>query len=326
MEGKGFSINSGDKVLFIRYSALGDIIKVIPFVRALKDRHPDISLTWLVATPWDELIRTQPYVDDVIVWEQKAKDVNFIKVIREIRRRKFDKLISLQGTDRGTIMALLSGVPVKVGSHRWANFVYTHVTEAVENFLGLSLEGFPKPWILVPDNVRTKVSELLAGLRPPIIFSVIGASKPIKRWPVDRWVELCRAVEALGGSMVLVGHGEEEEAAAEKIVMGAKSKNIMNLVGRLSLIETAALASLCDAAVGGDTGFMHLANAMGLPAVGLFGPTLPGDVGLSGIEKVILTSCEKAGCERWDCPNQDCLGSIEAKQVIDSLKELLRDF
>jgi len=66
-----------------------------------------------------------------------------------------------------------------------------------------------------------------------------------------------------------------------------------------------------------------MVKLIGIPAVGLFGPTLPESVGLDDIGANIIASCDNAGCERWDCPRQDCLGSIDAERVVYSLKELL---
>ena len=322
---KGFILGR-EKILLNRYSAMGDVLKVLPFAKALKEAYPDIHLTWLIASPWDELVRCQPYVDDVIVWEQTQRNANFIKSILEVRKRKFDKLLCFQGTDRGAVLSLFSGIPVRVGIHRWASFAYTHKVRNIDKFLGLSIKESQRPWIYVTEKAKLSAKEIRGKSNGPLLFSIIGASKAVKRWPTERWIELCHQLKPLGWTMALIGHGKEEETIASEIVKNAKGAQIINLVGRLSLIETAALAMECDAAVGGDTGFLHMVKLIGIPAVGLFGPTLPGNVGLDDIGVNIVVSCDDAGCERWDCPNQDCLGSIDAKQVIDSLKELLRDF
>jgi heptosyltransferase-1 len=319
-------ISGSEKVLLNRYSAMGDVLRVMPYAKALKDAYPNIHLTWFVCNPWDELVRCQPYVDEVIVWEQSARNLNFIKAISEIRKRKFDILLCFQGTDRGALLSLLSGIPVRVGAHRWADFAYTHNAEDVGKFIGLDVKQFERPWIYVTKEAEEKAKGIREKVNGPLLFSIVGASKAVKRWPAGRWIELSDLLGHLGWSMVLVGHGEEEENLAWEIVRSSKGLKVINMVGKLNLVETAALAMECDAAVGGDTGFLHMAKLIGLPAVGLFGPTLPGNVGLDDIGVNIVVSCDDAGCERWDCPNQDCLGSIDAKQVIDSLKELLTGF
>jgi heptosyltransferase-1 len=97
----------------------------------------------------------------------------------------------------------------------------------------------------------------------------------------------------------------------------------MNLVGDLEILETSAVASLCDAVLGGDTGLLHIANSVGVPSVGLFGPTLPEQVGLAGLDKCFISSCKEAGCQRWNCPQKECLGLIDPKRVSEALLRLV---
>jgi len=318
---KGF-ITGGERILLNRYSAMGDVLEVFPFAKALKEACPEIHLTWFVATPWDELVRCQPYVDDVIVWNQKSRNVNFIKSILEVRKRKFDKLLCFQGTDRGALLSLLSGIPVRVGTHCWAKFAYTHNVRDVAKFLGL--KNCKRPWVYVTKEAESKAKEIRSKVNGPLLFSIIGASKAVKRWPARRWVELSHRLKSLGWGLVLIGHGREEESMASEIVKNVRGVQIINLVSQLSLVETAALAKECDAALGGDTGFMHLVKLIGLPAVGLFGPTLPEQVGLAEIERALVSSCEKVGCGNWECPNQECLGSIKSNEVVDALEKVLK--
>jgi heptosyltransferase-1 len=97
----------------------------------------------------------------------------------------------------------------------------------------------------------------------------------------------------------------------------------MNLVGDLEILETSAVASLCDAVLGGDTGLLHIANSVGVPSVGLFGPTLPEQVGLAGLDKCFISPCKETGCQWWDCPKKECLGLIDPKRVSEALLDLV---
>jgi len=320
---KGVAISNGDRILLNRHSALGDVVKAMPFAKALKSAFPRCHLTWFVRSPMDKLVRSQPYVDDVLIWEEGPENRTFFRALIEIRKRRFDKLVCLQGTDRGAILSLCSGIPVRIGNHRTAGFVYTHRVWDVAAFLGIEPERCVKPWMYLPDEAIHKARILLEGTRRPVLFSIIGGSKKNKRWPEESWIRLLREMISAGWSAVLAGHGEEEKKMGARIVDMVGSANVMNLVGDLEILETSAVASLCDAVLGGDTGLLHIANSVGVPSVGLFGPTLPEQVGLAGLDKCFISSCKEAGCQRWNCPQKECLGLIDPKRVSEALLRLV---
>jgi heptosyltransferase-1 len=323
-EKKDVIISNGDRVLLNRHSALGDVVKAMPFAKALKRAFPWCHLTWFVKSPLDELVKCQPYVDDVLIWEEGPRNRTFFKAIKEVKKRRFDKLVCLQGTDRGALLSLFSGIPVRIGNHRWAGFAYTHRVWDVAAFLGIEPERCEKPWMYIPDETILKTRNYLKNMKRPLLFSIIGGSKKIKRWPEKSWIGLLKEMISAGWSAVLAGYGEEEKKMAAGILNALGNENVMDLVGRLGILETAALASVCDAALGGDTGLLHIANSTGVPSVGLFGPTLPEQVGLAGLDKYFISPCSEAGCQRWDCPKKECLGLIDPDNVSKALLDLVR--
>jgi len=317
------SFSGTERILLNRHSAMGDVLKAFPFAKAFKETWPRCKLTWFVCQPWDELVRPQPYVDDVIVWEQRARNRDFLKAILEVRKRRFDVLVCLQGTDRGALLSLLSGIPVRIGGHRWANVAYTNVSGDPAPVLGVDMGKCERPFFYVPEASREFAKRRLEGFPRPCLAAVIGASKKVKRWPVASWIELARLLKRHGWTIVLIGQGRDEEEMAKEIVTVSSGSNIVNMVGKTSLLVTSALIDACDVALGGDTGLLHMAYIMDVPAVGLFGPTLPERVGLAGLDKYFISSCSEAGCERWDCPKKECLGLIDPKRVSEALLDLV---
>ena len=91
----------GEKLLFIRYSALGDVVRGIPLAATIKETLPNIPLTWLLVHPYEELVKDQPYVDDVLVWDRSRGLKGFIDVILRVRASGFTHLLSFQGTAVG---------------------------------------------------------------------------------------------------------------------------------------------------------------------------------------------------------------------------------
>ncbi|MEG3065640.1 hypothetical protein [Acetomicrobium sp.] len=94
-----------EKILFIRYSALGGVVRAIPLAAAIKAALPEVSLTWLLVHPYEELIEGQPYVGDLLVWDRKLGFKGFVRLILKIRKANFTHMISMQGTDRSAVIA-----------------------------------------------------------------------------------------------------------------------------------------------------------------------------------------------------------------------------
>ena len=234
-------------------------------------------------------------------------------------------MVSMQGTDRSAVMALFSGIKNRAGRHDWASFVYNMPSEDLTEVLGRQVKmDESRVYYEVSDKLRLIAESLLEGTPKPRIVCIIGASKSVKRWPVCCWAELVSMVASSGGSAVLLGHGKQETDMAEEIISllrEAFKEKTVDLVGKLKLDEMAAVIEACDLAVGGDTGPMHLALALNKPSVGLFGPTLPGQVGLNKINVKLLSDCRCVGCQNWDC-DKNCLSSIRPKEVFEALAKL----
>lgn len=312
----------GERLLFIRHSALGDVIRAIPVVATIKKAFPDINITWLLERPFDELIQGQPYVDDVLVWDRKLGLKGFWKLIQLIRRSNFTHLVSFQGTDRSAVIALLSGIKNRAGRHDWASFVYNLPNEDISQILGRPVTiDRNRVYYQVSDELKSFRNDLLFGIPFPRIACIIGASKQVKRWPAYNWAHLAEMIVSIGGSPILIGHGEEENNIAREIMSTLTNgvhKKILDLVGKLKLNEMAAIIDGCDVIIGGDTGPMHLALALKRPTIGLFGPTLPEQVGLNEINCKIMVRCPLAGCQKWNCTDR-CLSRIQPAEVFEAL-------
>jgi len=314
-----------EKILFIRYSALGDVVRAIPMAATIKEALPKVGLTWLLVHPYEELIEGQPYVDDVLVWDRKQGFKGFVRLILDIRRGGFTHMVSMQGTDRSAVMAFFSGIKNRAGRHNWASFVYNMPSEDMAQILGRPVKvERGRVYYQVSNKLHCFADELLSATSRPRVACVIGASKIVKRWPVRSWAELVSMVASLGGSAVLLGHGEQECDMAKEITSLLPKEfqeKAVDLTGKLKLDEMAAVIGACDVVIGGDTGPMHLALALHKPAVGLFGPTLPNQVGLEGIDVKLISDCKCAGCKNWDC-GRDCLSSIKPRDAFKALAKL----
>ena len=178
----------GEKLLFIRYSALGDVVRGIPLAATIKETLPNIPLTWLLVHPYEELVKDQPYVDDVLVWDRSRGLKGFIDVILRVRASGFTHLLSFQGTDRSAIIALFSGIKNRAGRHDGhLSFIICH---------GKTSQMLGRPVKVDEHRLCYVISSKLVAFRDDLLKNapilgvacVIGASKEIKRWPLCHWV------------------------------------------------------------------------------------------------------------------------------------------
>ena len=136
---------------------------------------------------------------------------------------------------------------------------------------------------------------------------------------LSRSLAHARDLVARGVGVLLLGDGEEERRRGEALARDLPF--VKNAVSAYSLRQTLAAVGGLDAVVGGDSGVLHMALALGVPTVGLFGPTLPAQVSLGGVDCPLLADCPQRGCQRWECP-EPCLESIGTAAVLGALEEL----
>ncbi len=313
--GKG----EGEKILFIRYSALGDILLATPFARALKEKYPESELTWLAACPYEQILEGQPYINRILPWDRRLDNKVFFQLLRRIRAMRFTRIVSLQGTDRGALMTLFSGVPQRFCTAGKWEFIYNGGKSSFWESHDIPVPEDSGNGFVASEKMIKSASDILGEVKLPFMIAAIGASKKIKQWPVLRWVEFAKKTAARGISMVLAGDGAEERAKAEEICRVVSSGLLYNLVGRIPLSILGGVVKKSSLVLAGDTGILNMARIMGVPSMALLGPTrLPGGVGLMEPEHVFIAECSDVGCGKNHC-GKSCLGSIQAEEVFQAV-------
>ena len=255
------------KLLVVRLSALGDVIHTIPAVVALRERYDEIA--WAVETPYRELVETVAKVRAIPV---SLKQWSFAKV-NDARKnvRGFDVAIDFQGLIKSALLVRASGAGERRGfaseyiKEKPAAWFLTEKvkidpsTHVVD--WNLQLAGVTMPEVdFAPFAVSSTAGELDSH---GAVVLLPGAGRPEKVWPVERFRALA---QRLGDRALAVwGPGEEERARA----IGCR------VAPKTSLRELAKLLKTASVVVGGDTGPLHLADALGTKVVGLYGPTNP---------------------------------------------------
>lgn len=294
------------KVAIVKLSSLGDVIHALPVARALKQAHPAAHLTWIVEAREHAILRDHPDLDAVVpvdtrlwrrlIWKPAGARQVWDKMGRlttRIRAAQFDVTLDLQGLIKSGLLTAYTGAPLRIGfsagwSREWLNCLFTnrHVTppasaaHVVEQYLALlaPLGITPtEPEFHVPSRPEAerrmeeflgeqgvKRQDLLVALNP-------GAGRENKRWPVAHFRALADRLGAEPGVRLLLLWGPDEIHMARQIRDGLSARAI--LAPPTDLDELSALLRRCALMVANDTGPLHLAAAVGTPALGLFGPT-----------------------------------------------------
>lgn len=310
------------KVLFVRYSSIGDILLTAHISRALKEKFPDFELTWLVEDKYVLLAPCMPWFDHIISWDRKHQ--SFFDIAGRIRRENFDMYFNLQDNDRSALLGVLTGIRCRIGYHPYLQFLYQEEVHEV-----LAKVGIP----LLPDHTVAKSLETPHIPSPltqflkrypdaPCVALAIGASTERKCWPVEHWLKLIRALLKRDCTVVLLGAGTVEKQKAAFLESSAADERVFNLCDKISLTELLRVIADISFLVAADTGPLHMARTLGKKVVAMFGPTSLAYSYTESLAKVVFTSCKKMGCLDWSC-TLPCMERITPEEVIAAAYELL---
>jgi heptosyltransferase-1 len=341
------AVYNAERIVVIKPSALGDIIHSLPVLTALRRRYPHAHLTWVVNQVYAPLLYGHRDLDDVLPFDRRASHRglktaarSWLNFLGELRRRRFDLAIDLQGLFRTAVMMAATGAKRRVGlstAREGATWTYTDVV-AVADFNALHAvercwriaEAFgvgdaPKEFHLpISDEARRWAEAATRGFPRPWLMLGPGARWMTKRWPPEHFAALARrAWDVFGGTVFFVGGAEETAAALA--VRRRLSGPSCDFTGRTALPQLAALLERADVLLANDTGPLHLAAALGRPVVApytctrvrLNGPYPPQP---GAIETTV--SCRGSYLKR--CSRLDCMTELTPERLWPPLAEALR--
>lgn len=331
----------------MKLSAIGDVIHALPVAHALKQCYPEAKISWVVEKAASGILAGNPDIDEILLFDKpKFKSLaglvtNGRKFSGELKKRRFDLALDLQGLFKSAAIAWLSAAPRRyvyqnaregsailcqpvTGSHAKGHVVEQYLDVVRE--LGCSVDEavFSIEFSGQEKEAAGKIAawQGLDMERPFIILSP-GANWPNKRWPTARFAELTDLLNAKNIPVVLTG-GPDDAKLADEIKRAAAIPPV-DLTGKTSLKELAWIIKQAAVFVGGDTGPMHLAAALGTPITALHGPTdtiRNGPYGQGHTTLVAARDC--AGCWKRSCPKGlDCLEIISAEQVFGELMKYI---
>ena len=325
-------------ILIVRLSALGDVVMASPLPTALRRRYPDAKISWMCQPECVDLIKDHPDIDEVIPWRRKdwqnlwqqKKFGELAHTIRNFRRelkaRKFDLALDLQGLLKSALLARMSGAQTcyGLGSAEGSKLLmhkvwrrdqgdtdligseYRYLAEQ----LGLPTDNFFMR-VEVNDSAQRSAADRLEnmGISGSYFVFCPFTTRPQKHWFNSHWRELAEKMTAQWQLPILVLGGPGDFDASN--ILCAES-SMISLAGQTSLQEAAQLIAGSAGLVGVDTGLTHIGHAKQVPTVALFGSTMPYRKTLSPRSKVIYLQWHCAPCRR----NPTCGGSFDCLKNI----------
>ncbi len=331
------------KFLLIRLRRTGDVVLTTPAVSALRTAFPGASLTYLVEEPFARLVEDHPHIDRVLILGRNAGWGATARLLRGIRRERFDAVLDFHGGPRASYLTLLSGARIRVGyAVKYRRFFYTRrvprayargPVHSVVNHLNLvralGVKVDEPPGLVLPEarpEEKEHVGRLLgesAGGRRVILH--VGAGNRFRDWGAENIARLIRLMDGLSGAGVVLA-GSRDDLEAEADIRARAGRPVPSLVGRLNLIELREAILRSALFVGPDSGPMHIAASTPTPIVAVFGPTLPEHFAPWKARAVVLQKAmDCRPCRQRSCVTGDyrCLKSITPEDVFAACRTFL---
>jgi len=284
------------RILLIRTDRIGELLLTTPAVRAMRQTFPQARISIVVNPSSTDVVEGSPYVDSVIRFDVKDKNINFIDKLRffmMIKKSDFDSVVIFNPSKLFNVLTFLAGIPIRVGYDRKLGFLLSHKIEdkkylcekhEVEYNLDLvELIGArtdnKTPYLPLDNTAEEKIEDIVkvnAIKADDLLVAVHPAtSNPDKMWPLDRYAQISDGlINEFDVKIVLIGGKEEAKITNE---VKAKMKNsVLDLTGTLSIKELGLILRRCLFLISNDTGPVHISAAVGTPTIVLFGEERPG--------------------------------------------------
>ncbi len=350
------------RIMVFRFGGMGDCIVVTGLLAALRKRFPQAHIAIATLPACRAVFDNNPDVDEIVTGSASAQrfaPAAYLERTCALRRwsaEPWDLSIFTHNAFHEMAMAWAFRAHYRVGFDTDARGFDFAMTHSAPNWTDAAKRGLPRrhvsshfddllravigpfesqgPRICLTADERDRSAAWLAtaGLGPHPVLIALGGTSSVKLWPVARFAMLAhRIVAELGRSVVAIGGPDEARLAPEFATCGP---GVRFAAGEFTLRESFALIGEAAALVGGDTGVMHAGAALGVPLVGLFGPTPAFVYGYEGDRRMVLSApldcvpCESDVCRRLQPgaarATPPCMTALEPGQVLDALRRVMK--
>lgn len=277
-------------ICILRFSAIGDVTHVVPVVLSLQEQIPGVQITWIIGSTEAKLVGDLPGVE-FIVFDKKQGLSSYKHLWNELKGRHFDAFLHMQLALRANLAAALVRADLRVGydqarskelhglfvNRRIPAAQYQHVLDCLGSFpVALGLEPARPRWhIPLGAEDRAFADPFIDSTRINLVINP-SASHELRNWPAERYAALADyAVQRYGARIILTGSPSNQERDFCRSIETTMDTAALNLCGRDTLKQLAALLAKADLLIAPDTGPAHIANAMGTDVLGLFAGSNP---------------------------------------------------
>jgi lipopolysaccharide heptosyltransferase II len=345
-------------ILFIKLCCLGDVLFTTPTLRAFRRRFPQAKLTYLTGSWCQKVAGWVRDLDEVKVFEDAFSKAGFLdkyfrawKILRVLRKEKYDAVVSFHRDARASFLAWLINAGCRIGfTQSGAGYLYTNTARfeqglhEVKRYLKLAeaigIESESHELRIMTDRCQASTEIMLKGDAVPVICIAPGGGKnpgtfmPIKRWPY--YSELVRRLKSELECRIILAGDKYDAEAGEKIER-ENSSGLENLIGKTDLEQLVPILLECSLFIGNDSGTLYLAAALGIPTVGIYGPSDPDRVApLNSLHTSVKRGLYCSPCYRpdtvygqkyFDCwtGTFECMKKLEVAEVMQAVRRQLEN-
>lgn len=330
-------------ILIVLTGSLGDVVRGLPLVHALRTQYSGARISWLIEDKWSEILALHPGIDRQIVFHRRRGLRGIAQVWSELRKEKFDLVLDLQRHLKSALFSRAARAKRRIGFHRRdskeGNWLFH--TERIPgygseipkirhylhflDYLGCAWKD-PLTFGFEQCDERKLAPGFFSSPRRHYVVLVLGSSWKSKDWLAPGYSGvISRLLRETDVDVVLAGDRTQLPMASE-LCSAAQSDRVHSLAGQTSLIELVGVLKGAICGVGPDSGPGHISSALGVPYVTLFGPTDPRRVVPYGCEDLAVVSpvgC--APCWRRECPglNKVCMRLISPDTVFERVQRIV---
>lgn len=330
------------RILIVKLSSIGDVVMTTCVASVLRRYYPKAYIAWAVEKKSADMLMGNPYLDEVIVWPRiDLKHLGRLaQSLRDLRARKFDIALELQGLSRAALVAWGSGAKLRIGysdAREGSAFTYNRPIEPTSDHtrvgeyyvralraLGIENPDFEMEVPLLSE-CKTAGRGILEsqgiGGEEPYAVLCPATTWPQKHWIEERWSEVADGLFDEHGLRSVILGGPADAAMAERIAERSKARPVI-AVGRADLNTSSALVAMARLSISVDTGLFFMAIAHKTPVVGLFGPTITSHLTGEPLVTVIKHPhpCSPCRRNREICTEFDCMKDVQVDEVLTAAR------
>jgi lipopolysaccharide heptosyltransferase II len=338
------------RILIIRTDKIGDLVLSTPVIKAVRDAYPDAHIAMMVRPYAHEIIKGNPYLDEVITYDKAKKGLgilNDLKFVAYLRKKRFDLALVLHPKNRTHIITFLSGIPERIGYDKKLGLLLTkkipHLKQyGLKHEIDYTLDILRHAGIRCDDKKLYMAKDQSSERRIADMFAQSGISDtdtvvamhpasscPSKRWDVFHFAEVADELAKDHGIRIVIIAGPHDKKFGDGMSAAMKQPHL-NLSGKTSVSDIASILRRSKLFISNDSGPVHISCAVGTPVISIFGrndrglspkrwaPVGPKDVALH--KDVGCVACLSHNCKL----GYRCLEAISAGEVLEAARRILR--